>query len=54
MGCRGFRIVFFLTVIEKMVFIRFFSVWAAHCEKFTVIIDIYWECVRNFTMVFWG
>lgn len=37
-----------------MVFIRFFSVWAAHCEKFTAIIDIYWECVRKFTMVFRG
>ena len=51
---RGFWIVFFLTVIEKIVFIRFFSVCAAHCEKFTAIIDIYWGSVRNFTMVFSG
>ena len=37
-----------------MFFIRFFSAWAAQCEEFTAIIDIYWDCVRNFTMVFWG
>ena len=37
-----------------MVFIRFFSARAAPCEEFTASIVIYWDCVRNFTMVFWG
>lgn len=37
-----------------MVFIRFFSAQAAHCEEFTASIVIYWGSVRNFTMVFGG